>query len=168
MNKWRNRSRITRFGMVLAVALALTLAVTARAGDLDFTITPNERSGVTGQAVTFIGFLDNSLGSIAGFVGLDISLPGFDPADITTLFSFADLADGANRSENMFSVYLGPSVATGSYFGTATLSYEYNDGADSGEITQNFRLNVTNIVPEHAAASALLGLSGLAWRKRKR
>lgn len=156
--------------MVLAVALALTLAVTARAGDLGFTFTPNEQSGVTGQAVTFIGFFDNSLGSTVGFAGLDISLPGFDPADITTLFSFADLADGANRSENMFSVYIGPSVATGNYFGTATLSYEYNDGADSGEITQSFRLNVTNIAPEPAVLQlpALSGLAGLAWWKRRK
>lgn len=151
--------------------LLLLCLANARAQDLDFTLDPNGQSGLTGQTVTFLGFLDNSLGSTAVFMGLDISLPGFDPGDITTVFSFADLDDGANRSENIFSVYLGPSVATGSYFGTATLSYDYNGGASSGDITQNFRLNVTNnnVIPEPAMLQlpALLGLAGVAWWRRR-
>lgn len=168
------RSCADAIGAVCVALLLLLSMTTARAQDLDFTFTPNEQSGVTGQTVTFLGFLENSLGSTAVFQGLDVSFltPGIDPGDITTVFSFADLDDGDNRSENIFSVYLGPSVATGSYFGTATLSYEYNGGANEGEITQNFRINVTNnnVIPEPALIQlpALLGLGGFAWWRRRR
>ena len=62
---------------------------------------------------------------------------------------------------------VGVTQATGSYFGTATLSYEYNGGANRGEITQNFRLNV---VPEPAMIQlpAFLGLAGVVWWRRRR
>ncbi|MBM3495405.1 MAG: hypothetical protein FJX72_13945 [Armatimonadetes bacterium] len=157
-------------GLLIAVLL-LAVAPAAMAQDLDLTLDPIETSVTTGDTAVFLGLLENALGYSAEFTGMDVSLPGFDPADISILFSFDDLADDANRTESMFSAYVAPSVATGSYFGTMYLDYDYNGGAGSGTLERNSRINVGNTVPEPALIQlpALLGLGGFAlWRRRHR
>lgn len=152
----------------LTAALMLCVGSAAMSQELLLTLNPVETTVAPGDTAVFLGLLENNLGATAVFDGMDVALGGFDPADISILFGFDDLPDNESRSEDLFSVYVAPTLASGSYYGTVYLYYSHDGGG--GTLEQNFRINVVNPVPEPSLLQlpALLGLAGVGWWRRTR
>lgn len=149
-----------------ALALVAALAPCAVAQDLTMMLAPNYRSG-GGQTLVFAGSLTNTLGFDADMKTLTVTIDGFDPSNITTLFDFASLLDGETRTTDLFSVYIPDGTPWGFYTGTATLGYLYGPSPQIEDMAlDNFQF----YVPESALIQlpALLGLGGLAWWRRRR
>jgi uncharacterized membrane protein len=153
---------LSRLAVIPALVALLSLGTSARA-QLSFLIQPGVQSAKPGSLLSYSATLTNN-GSSRIFLNSDtFSLTGaglvLDDTPFFLNFPLS-LTGGQTVTGGLFTVQIGPNVATGLYNGIFTVQGGVTSTALTNLATQSFSVGVTS-APEPASAPLLL-LGGIA------